>query len=97
VGDIAKIAPEKIFIVHIDDARKIPFEDLGNFDRVLPGDGVIDCVRFVKTFFDNGYDGVVSVEILNNDLWKIPPEQLIPEAYEKARKIVLTAKGKNGL
>ena len=95
VDDILQIAPEKIFIVHINDARNIPFEDLGTYDRLLPGDGIIDCVRFIKTLCGCGYDGVVSVEILNYDLWKIPPEQLIREAYEKSRNILLRAKGGN--
>ena len=99
VDDILEINPEKIFIVHINDAGDIPFEELGNYDRVLPGDGIIDCKKFIKTITDCGYDGVVSVEILNHDLWKAAPEQIIPEAYKKSREILFNAcaKGINSL
>jgi 2-keto-myo-inositol isomerase len=93
LDDLKSVPPEKIFIVHLNDAKKIPAEKLGTFDRVLPGDGMIDCVEYLKTVFSTGYNGVVSVEILSSELWAVPPEILIPQSYEKAKKVIFAAGG----
>jgi 2-keto-myo-inositol isomerase len=93
ITDLVQVDPRKIFIVHLNDAQDIPFEQLEAFNRVLPGDGVINCTAYLKALFATGYDGVISVEVLNTDLWKIPPEELIPEAYVKTAKMVQAAFG----
>ena len=42
----------------------------------------MECVKAT------GYDGPVSIEILNSEIWAKGPETVIPEAYEKISKFV---------
>jgi len=37
-------------------------------DTMWPGQGGLDLTRFASTLRDRGYDGLVSVEILNEEL-----------------------------
>lgn len=40
--------------------------------RTMPGEGVLDCARFAHILRDRGYDGLVSVEIINRE-WRERP------------------------
>ncbi|MFA9381218.1 MAG: sugar phosphate isomerase/epimerase family protein [Acetanaerobacterium sp.] len=86
--DIRQINPDKIFIAHINDAEKLPFARIDQMHRCMPGDGRIDVARYIECLRGTGYDGLVSVEVLNPTIWAKGPEVVIPEAYEKARKII---------
>lgn len=85
---ICRIAPEKVFMVHLNDAEKIPFARLDQNHRCMPGDGRIDVRRYMECVRACGYDGPVSVEVLNSEIWAKGPETVIPEAYEKMGKFV---------
>jgi sugar phosphate isomerase/epimerase len=50
--------------------------------RALPGQGELDLVRFAATLRDRGYDGLVSVEVLNEELRRHPLE--LPRAAAEA-------------
>lgn len=89
VEDIKMIDPKKISIVHINDAAKIPFAMLEQNHRCMPGDGRIDVKRYLECIKACGYDGDISVEVLNPDIWAKGPEIVIPEAYTKLVKALL--------
>ncbi|HET6954426.1 MAG TPA: TIM barrel protein, partial [Acidimicrobiales bacterium] len=40
--------------------------------RALPGEGVLDVERFVRTLRDRGWDGVVSMQVLSDELRRLP-------------------------
>lgn len=65
VAFIRTIPPEKISIAHLNDAENIPFAKIDQMHRCMPGDGRIDTVRYMQNVKDSGYDGYVSVEVLN--------------------------------
>ncbi|WHH57172.1 sugar phosphate isomerase/epimerase [Petroclostridium sp. X23] len=88
LDDICQIDPDKIFMAHINDAEKLPFARIDQMHRCMPGDGRIDVVRYIECLRSAGYDGLVSVEVLNPTIWAKGPEIVIPEAYEKTQKIV---------
>lgn len=88
---IREIDPEKICIVHINDAENIPFRRLNQMHRCMPGDGRIDLQQYMECIRATGYDGLVSVEVLNPSIWKKGPEEVIPEAYEKTGRFIKTA------
>ena len=84
VEDIGMVDPQRIFIVHINDAEpSIPYSCLGTFDRRLPGDGAIDLKSFVTQLQRAGYDGPYSIEILNKPCWEREPEELFETALNK--------------
>lgn len=87
-SDIEKIDPEKIAIVHINDAEDIPFALIDQMHRCMPGDGRIDVKEYMDRVRKTGYDGSVSIEILNPSIWDKGPEKVIPEAYEKIQRFL---------
>ncbi|NLF29180.1 MAG: sugar phosphate isomerase/epimerase [Clostridiales bacterium] len=96
IADISLVNPGKIFIVHLDDADKgLPYDRLGTFDRVLPGDGAIDLPAFVRAVDATGYAGAYSIEILNQGYWEREPESLFAEACEKTRRLLALCERKN--
>jgi sugar phosphate isomerase/epimerase len=49
--------------------------------RTLPGEGILELRRFAATFLDRGWDGTVSVEVLNAALRKLPLDALVGRLY----------------
>ncbi len=93
VDDILKLQARQIVLVHINDAYPGPIDELLDLKRLLPGDGVIDLVSFLKALKTIGYDGPVSVETFDEELKKIGPE----EAAKRAGRAVLDVMKKAGL
>lgn len=50
--------------------------------RVWPGEGSFDLPRFVATLRDRGWDGLVSVEVLNAQYSQLPITEFAARAYE---------------
>ncbi len=74
---------EKIFIVHINDLPKVEGKQVNDSDRVMPTDGILPLKEFVNTLRRIGYSGVVSVELFNEEYWKLDSEQTAKIAFEK--------------
>jgi sugar phosphate isomerase/epimerase len=85
--DLAALRPEQIAIVHLDDVpyRK-PFPEMTDSDRVYPGDGDVPIDRLFGVLEQIGYDGVVSLELFNEELWKQDPYQVASTGFEKSRR-----------
>jgi 4-hydroxyphenylpyruvate dioxygenase len=68
--DIALIPGDRIFLVQIADAPRLPIEilQLSRHHRRLPGLGTLDLPRFVDALAKTGYAGVLSVEIFSDEL-----------------------------
>ncbi len=69
--------------VHLDDMPDTP-PDLTHrdFDRVLPGEGVLDLREIIAAIEQNGYDGYFSIELFNADLWQLPAKEAARRCYE---------------
>ncbi|MDO4269481.1 MAG: sugar phosphate isomerase/epimerase family protein [Eubacteriales bacterium] len=85
---IRRLDPKKIFIAHINDAEDIPFAMLDQTHRCMPGDGRINVQHYIDCLRCCGYDGPVSIEVLNPKIWAKGPEAVIPEAYGKISRFV---------
>ena len=85
VDDLRQIDKDKIFIVHIDDAEDLPFAEVNQMHRVFPGTGRANCIGFMEAIKSTGYDGPVSMEVLNPTIWAKGAEIVIPEAYERGK------------
>jgi 2-keto-myo-inositol isomerase len=86
--DLVLLPPEKLFLVHVDDARKKPMEALGNEDRVFPGEGMLNVpglLREIRRMTD--YDGYFSLEILDKEIWKLPPDEVFARAEQGVRHV----------
>jgi 2-keto-myo-inositol isomerase len=73
-AELEGLDPDRVAIVHLNDAPDRPLETLGDADRLLPGDGVLPLQGFIDVLRGRGFDGVVSVELFNPELWAEGPE-----------------------
>ena len=66
----------------------MPRELAGDSDRVLPGDGdfrlqpILDRVKAI------GYDGWISLELMNPTLWRTPATQMLELGVRALRRWV---------
>ena len=54
--------PTRVAVVHVNDTPSSDLAQLGDEDRVLPGEGVLRLERFYSTLREIGYDVVLSVD-----------------------------------
>jgi sugar phosphate isomerase/epimerase len=89
ISDPAGIGPyvDEIVGVHVADRRE---PTRSHFDRVLPGDGVLDLAAVFRTLEAGGYDGWYDIEIFSDNgafgeafadsLWDVEPVELARRA-----------------
>ncbi len=63
LDDLRALDLSRLALVHVNDAPPGPLERLGDQDRVLPGEGVLELEGFYGVLRDLGYGGVYSVEL----------------------------------
>jgi 2-keto-myo-inositol isomerase len=84
--DLEKIPPERISLIHFHDAADLPRNKLGDEDRLYPGEGVIDLGGFCKVLRDKGYEGPLSVELINPKLWEtVSPKDMASKAWDSLK------------
>jgi len=66
---VAKIDPDQILIVHINDAENLPTESLVDANRLYPGAGILPLHGYLDALEEAGYDGFLSVEIFREEYW----------------------------
>lgn len=71
-----------IRLVHLNDMRDIP-GDLSdcNRDRVLLGDGILPIPSILNALERGGYTGPCSIELFNDGLWAMTPQEVAPVLY----------------
>lgn len=70
--DLAYLSPENLAWVQLSDLSGTPRELAGDSDRILPGDGDFQIAPILKHLQAIGYEGCVSLEVLNPLLWAVP-------------------------
>ena len=74
---------------HIDDAAPgIPAGQQTDPDRVMIGDGVIDLAAEMAVLREIGYQGAVSLELFNPELWERDPLDVLRVGLERMRELV---------
>ena len=83
LGDINEGSVRFIKHVHLNDMPDTP-ADLTHrdFDRVLPGEGVLDLPGIIGTLERGGYGGFFAIELFNAELWELPAEETARRCYE---------------
>jgi 2-keto-myo-inositol isomerase len=77
---IEALDPKRLFIFHIDDAEKMPREQLTDAHRLLPGLGILPLKEIIAAFRRIGYDANASVEIFRPEYWDRDPFALARDA-----------------
>lgn len=86
--DFAHLTLDRLAHVQVADLSGVARELATDGDRVLPGDGdfqlhaILDLVRRL------GYQGWVSLELMNPTLWRANPKQVAQIAFTSLRKLL---------
>jgi sugar phosphate isomerase/epimerase len=74
--DLAYLSPANLAWVQVCDLSGTPRESAGDADRILPGDGDFQLGPIVEHLGRIGYDGYVSLEVLNPRLWQVDADRV---------------------
>jgi 2-keto-myo-inositol isomerase len=74
--DLAYLSPENLAWVQVCDLSGVPRELAGDADRILPGEGDFQIEPILDHLASIGYNGYVSLEVLNPQLWAIPADRV---------------------
>jgi 4-hydroxyphenylpyruvate dioxygenase len=83
--DLALLTPANLAFVQVCDLAGVPRELATDADRVLPGDGDFQLWTIVQQLQRIGYDGWISVELMNPTLWNTQASQVASIAYQAMR------------
>lgn len=74
--DLAYLGRENLAWVQICDLSGVPRELAGDADRIFPGEGDFQLPPILEHLRRIGYDGYVSLELLNPQLWRVPADRV---------------------
>jgi len=88
LDDLRAIPVERISHYHVDDAAPgIPAGEQTDPDRVMLGEGPIDLVAEAQLLREKGYNGTVSLELFNRELWAQDPREVLQVGIERMRAL----------
>ena len=77
-----------IEIFHMNDyVSSIPREEQADKDRVYPGDGVAPLKQILGDLKNMGGTKVLSLELFNQEYWKLDPLTVAKTGLEKMKKV----------
>ncbi len=89
LDDLLQIPAERISHYHIDDADPdIPAGKQTDPDRVMLGDGPIDLAAELQALRKIGYQGTISLELFNRELWEQDPREVLSMGIERLKQLV---------
>jgi sugar phosphate isomerase/epimerase len=80
--DLSSLSAQNLAWVHLCDVSGTPRELAGDSDRILPGDGDFQLAPIVEQLSRIGYDGYVSLEVLNPQLWQVAADRVADLGYQ---------------
>jgi 4-hydroxyphenylpyruvate dioxygenase len=86
--DLGQLRREHLAFVQLSDLAGVPRELAADADRVLPGDGDFQLGPIVQHFRTIGYDGWVSLELMNPTLWQTRPSQVAELGLLALRRVL---------
>lgn len=75
--DLALLTRGNLAFVQLADVAGVPRELASDSDRVLPGEGDFRLEPILRRFEAIGYDGWVSLELMNPTLWQANATQVV--------------------
>lgn len=91
--DLQLLGRDNLFHVQVCDLAGIPRELAKDADRVLPGDGDFDLKTIIDHLRSVGFDDYVSVELMNPQIWQLPPAQVAEVAITALLKLLGLSEG----
>lgn len=79
-------------VFHMNDYPAQPGRaELTDAHRVYPGDGIAPLGELLRTLYETGFRGMLSLELFNCEYWQQPAEQVARTGLEKMREVVQRA------
>ncbi len=88
INELDKIEPEKLWLIHINDAIEKPFKELQDSNRVLPCKGFFNLEMFVSKLKAIGYNKWISLELFNQKLWEKDPYDVARDSINSLKKLL---------
>ena len=82
---------ERITLLHINDAKPVPLEDLDDQDRLMPGEGIIDLAGWLQAIAATGFDGTIALEVLGPRLADLDPDACAQQGITSLRSVFAEA------
>jgi sugar phosphate isomerase/epimerase len=86
--DLWLLSRENLAHVQLSDIADVPREMASDADRILPGEGSSPVDDLVRRLGEIGYEGAVAVELMNPQLWGVPPRQFGEIAITALRRLL---------
>jgi sugar phosphate isomerase/epimerase len=86
--DLALLTRENLAFVQFSDVAGVPRELATDADRILPGEGDFRLGPIIERLRTIGYDGWVSLELMNPQLWQNPPAQVAELGLMALRRVI---------
>jgi sugar phosphate isomerase/epimerase len=86
--DLAGLTRQTLAHVQFSDVAGVPRELMSDADRVLPGDGDFQFGPVVERLKEIGYDGYVSLEVMNPVLWEMKLTQVAELGLMALRRVL---------
>jgi 2-keto-myo-inositol isomerase len=87
-ADLKLLNARNLFHVQLADLADVPRELATDSDRILPGDGDFDLAPILDRLHQIDYQGCVAIELMNPQLWQVPPRQFGEIAMTALRKLL---------
>ena len=89
--DLGLLTPANLGFVQVCDLAGVPRELATDADRILPGDGDFQLQPILAQLQAAGYDGWVSLELLNPALWQTNAVQVAAIGHQALQRLLENA------
>ncbi|MBA4189171.1 MAG: sugar phosphate isomerase/epimerase [Planctomycetaceae bacterium] len=88
--DLDRLTAANLFHVQLSDVAGVPREVMTDADRVMPGEGDFRLEPIIRRLRQIDYDGAVSLELMNPELWRAKPQQVVSLGFTAASRLLAT-------
>jgi 2-keto-myo-inositol isomerase len=86
--DLAGLTPANLAFVQVCDVAGVPREIATDADRVFPGEGDFRLDPILHHLRRIGYEGYVSLELMNPTVWQAKPSQVAELGWSALQRIL---------
>ncbi|MCA9149958.1 MAG: sugar phosphate isomerase/epimerase [Planctomycetales bacterium] len=95
-ADLELLSSSNLFHVQVADLADVPREFATDSDRIMPGDGDMLMAPLLERLRAIDYQGCVSLELMNPQIWEVPPRQFGEIGITSLRRVLGQASMQDG-
>lgn len=87
--ELGLLSGSRVHVFHMNDYPDTPPRDkINDADRIYPTEGVAPIKTILSTMIQNGFEGVLSLELFNRGYWQQDPNVVAKTGLEKMKAAV---------